>query len=167
MKKRKVRKPFRYCDDDDDSFEVPQPPENFPATMKTTESAADIPGQGDDTNESTRNTEAVNQQSPLKPSNLVSLEDTKLQQKPPVSKLLSPAEFQQEVLRCLAALRIVQQQQGELLVGLTSRLSKQKFVIEDVRTKAPFGDFCACKHLMLPSKEHLRMLLLFYQNIPC
>ncbi|XP_049529076.1 uncharacterized protein LOC119462456 isoform X2 [Dermacentor silvarum] len=91
MKKRKVRKPFRYCDDDDDSFEVPQPPENFPATMKTTESAADIPGQGDDTNESTRNTEAVNQQSPLKPSNLVSLEDTKLQQKPPVSKLLSPA----------------------------------------------------------------------------
>ncbi|XP_070388706.1 uncharacterized protein [Dermacentor albipictus] len=57
-----------------------------------------------------------------------------------VTKLLPLADIQREVLAWLAALRIVQQQHGELLVAIESRLNKQTTCTDTTVVSEPFND---------------------------
>ncbi|XP_077550914.1 uncharacterized protein LOC144164277 isoform X2 [Haemaphysalis longicornis] len=75
-------------------------------------------------------------------------------------KLLSPEEFQYQVLTRLTLLRMVQQQHGELLMSLTERMSRRHQPSkEPAMPRSPFRDYESLKRfdttLTGPKKEAL------------
>uniref|UniRef100_A0A1E1XPZ7 DUF4806 domain-containing protein n=1 Tax=Amblyomma sculptum TaxID=1581419 RepID=A0A1E1XPZ7_AMBSC len=148
IKKRRVQRPGRYMDDD--TFDGPPLPHNFPrgpaqctavnvsedeAPLKSTEGSQ----QGDEDQE-TSLSQAFEAEVCSTGHSQASMANQQ-QQAPRQKKQLLDEDFKQEVLTRLAVLRVVQKQHGELLLGLCNSSTTREAAVADTPTiKQPFED---------------------------
>ncbi|XP_064462498.1 uncharacterized protein LOC135373211 isoform X2 [Ornithodoros turicata] len=126
-KKRKIQKRIRY-EDEDSQYSPPAPPLNFPRASACHSPDVGAPGEDDATLSTTSNTIISNYDLVHgSPFPQVSRQCTRLQQQPTpaVKKVISPSDFQREVLTRLTALRLLVQQQTELLTVLSTKYTKE------------------------------------------
>ncbi|XP_064463675.1 uncharacterized protein LOC135374669 [Ornithodoros turicata] len=162
LKKRRIQRPTRY-DDEDVRYSAPTPPLSFPRASTSHSPRNDTPDEDDAALSTVSDTiiddisdiqaadESVDCGNSLRKvhssaSLEIDQERTKQQQQPTRTnrKALPPGEFQHEVLTRLTALRMVLQQQSELLTALSMKCTKDSVILEEGSVfKDQFDDIAA------------------------